>query len=256
MAQTWVLNEKIARESASFNFNFKSNGQLFNGIDVQYVISTPPFYLLIQYNDLQTDDTVVVYNSSNTPAWTDEAYRTITFSTPTTNLIEWLQANATQQLLCGANDMYAVADAIRTKAGSTAALAFPDGFVSAVNGIQTGGGGIGHKVTFPATATNWDNEGYSGLLMADGTVNLISDYSTLAGQTFEGVVGIKCRGASPFLVLKMTLSSGTVAQTVFEDQTSLDITTSPNTTPVTGLPTFWWPLTDVVISSIERYNPY
>ena len=36
--------------------------------------------------------------------------------------------------------MSAVADAIRTKAGSTAALAFPDGFVSAVNGIETGGG--------------------------------------------------------------------------------------------------------------------
>lgn len=141
MAETWVLNEKIAKVSASFNFDFKSNGQLFNGIDVQYVISTPPFYLLIQYNDLQTDDTVVVYNSSNTPAWTDEAYRTITFSTPTENLIQWLQSNATQQFLCGANDMFAVADAIRTKAGSTAALAFPDGFISAVNGIQTGGSG-------------------------------------------------------------------------------------------------------------------
>ena len=143
MAETWVLNKKIAKASGSlsFDFNFKSNGQLFSGMDVQFVISTPPFYMLIQYIDPQTDDTVVVYNSSNTPAWTDEAYRTITFSTPTTNLIEWLQANATQQFLCGANDMYAVADAIRTKAGSTAALTFPDGFVSAVNGIQTGGSG-------------------------------------------------------------------------------------------------------------------
>lgn len=144
MAQTWVLNKKIAEAggSASFNFNFKSNGQLFRGIYVQYVISTPPFYMLIQYIDPQTDDTVVVYNSSNTTAWTDEAYRTITFSTPTTNLIQWLQANATQQLLCGANDMFAVADAIRTKAGSTAALSFPDGFITAVNGIWTGGGGV------------------------------------------------------------------------------------------------------------------
>lgn len=142
MAQTWVLNKKIAKASGLLSdFNFKSNGQLFKGMDVQYVISTPPFYMLIQYTDPQTDDTVVVYNSSNTPAWTDEAYRTITFSTPTTNLIEWLQANATQQFLCSANDMYAAADAIRTKAGSTAALTFPDGFISAVNGIQTGGGG-------------------------------------------------------------------------------------------------------------------
>lgn len=36
--------------------------------------------------------------------------------------------------------MTAVADAIRTKGGTSDALAFPDGFVSAVQGIQTGGG--------------------------------------------------------------------------------------------------------------------
>jgi len=34
-----------------------------------------------------------------------------------------------------------VADAIRTKAGSSESLAFPDGFVTAVEGITTGGGG-------------------------------------------------------------------------------------------------------------------
>lgn len=264
MAETWVLNKKIAKAggSFSFNFNFKSNGQRFNGIDVQYVISTPPFYLLIQYNDPQTDDTVVVYNSSNTPAWTNEAYRTITFRTPTTNLIQWLQANATQQFLCGANDMFAVADAIRTKAGSTAALFFPDGFISAVNGIQTGGGGVGHKVTFPATATNWNRVygDYSGLLMADGNSKPITDYSTLAGKTFEGVVGIRCKGSTGYDVLKMTLSSGTIAQTNVAVQmgaASFNITASPNTTPTffsAGHYTFWWPLTDVVISAIEMYN--
>ena len=35
----------------------------------------------------------------------------------------------------------AIADAIRTKGGTTGELEFPDGFVSAVEGIQTGGGG-------------------------------------------------------------------------------------------------------------------
>lgn len=45
------------------------------------------------------------------------------------------------EYLTNDTDLKAVADAIRTKAGSTAALAFPDGFVSAVNGIETGGGG-------------------------------------------------------------------------------------------------------------------
>lgn len=37
--------------------------------------------------------------------------------------------------------MTKVADAIRTKAGSSESLAFPDGFVTAVEGITTGGGG-------------------------------------------------------------------------------------------------------------------
>lgn len=51
------------------------------------------------------------------------------------------------EYLTNDTDLKAVADAIRTKAGSTAALSFPDGFVSAVNGIQTSGGGgvVWHK---------------------------------------------------------------------------------------------------------------
>ena len=38
-------------------------------------------------------------------------------------------------------DLTAVADAIRTKGGTSASLAFPAGFVSAVQAIETGGGG-------------------------------------------------------------------------------------------------------------------
>ena len=38
-------------------------------------------------------------------------------------------------------DLTSVADAIRTKGGTSAQLAFPSGFVSAINAISTGGGG-------------------------------------------------------------------------------------------------------------------
>lgn len=41
------------------------------------------------------------------------------------------------------NDLTAVANAIRTKGGTSAQLAFPNGFVSAVEAIETGGGGGG-----------------------------------------------------------------------------------------------------------------
>lgn len=40
----------------------------------------------------------------------------------------------------------AVADAIRTKGGTTGELEFPGGFVSAVEEIQTGGGGEASKI--------------------------------------------------------------------------------------------------------------
>lgn len=40
-------------------------------------------------------------------------------------------------------DLTAVANAIRTKGGTSAQIAFPAGFVSAVNAIPTGGGGGG-----------------------------------------------------------------------------------------------------------------
>ena len=44
-------------------------------------------------------------------------------------------------------------------------------------------GGAGFSVTFPATATNWNNiDASSCLLLADGTTKPIVDYSTVSGQ--------------------------------------------------------------------------
>lgn len=39
------------------------------------------------------------------------------------------------------SDLAAVADAIRTKTGSTETMAFPDGFVSSINAIRVAGAG-------------------------------------------------------------------------------------------------------------------
>ena len=49
-------------------------------------------------------------------------------------------------------NLTAVADAIRTKGGTTGELEFPSGFVSAVEGIQAGGGG--YSVEDFCTRTN------------------------------------------------------------------------------------------------------
>ena len=132
-----------------------------------------------------------------------------------------------------------------------------------VNVASGGGGSAGFKVTFPATAANWNEVDAiaSGLILSDGTVKPIRPYSNISGQTVENVVGIACHGDSSgmFHVLMMTLSEGVMAQYTARPSTSpfVVITTAPNTTATpyaSGTSTFWWPLSDVVISSIEMYN--
>ena len=122
-----------------------------------------------------------------------------------------------------------------------------------------GGGGAGFKVTFPATATNWNFASNADLLLSDGTVKSFSSYSEVSGQTIENVAGINCIGVNSYYVLKMTLSEGSLAQcTLYTPQSATyHITTSNNTTIArygAGTSTFWWPLADTVISSIEMYN--
>lgn len=64
-------------------------------------------------------------------------------------------------------DLTAVANAIRTKGGTSAQLAFPDGFVDAIDAIETGGGGGGGTT-----------------LIASGTYTGTGTYPSTAGQGF------------------------------------------------------------------------
>ena len=52
------------------------------------------------------------------------------------------------------SDLTSVADAIRSKGGTSEALAFPAGFVSAIAAIEAGGSGGGGEVTPPTTPTD------------------------------------------------------------------------------------------------------
>lgn len=117
----------------------------------------------------------------------------------------------------------------------------------------------GFKVTFPATATNWNNINVeAALFFADGTQKSMSDYSYLAGSTFDGVVGICPKGASSQYMCQMSLSSGTLAQCNVATQTlSYFVTTAPDSTEIIlygGFNTFWWPVTDIIISTITMVN--
>ena len=125
----------------------------------------------------------------------------------------------------------------------------------------SGSAKIGHSVTFPATATNWDKvDSDSILMLADGTTKAISDYSVIAGKTVENVVGIYAKSkTSLYFVLKMTLSNGTMAQSNpgASGNVLFAITSAPGATATpyaVGQQTVWWPLTDITISAIEMYN--
>ena len=123
-------------------------------------------------------------------------------------------------------------------------------------------GGAGFKVTFPATATNWGtvDESYALILLADGTIKSVEDYSTIGGKTIENVAGIQIKSAIDMFVLRMTLSAGGIAQFNYgqgDIRLSYVVTTAPNATPTpynAGRRMFWWPVADTVISKIEMYN--
>ena len=129
-----------------------------------------------------------------------------------------------------------------------------------VNVSSGGGSGAGFKVTFPATAKNWDkvDQDYAYILLADGTTKSVKNYSAIGGKTIENVAGIMVHSLDSFFVFRMTLSAGGIAQFNFSlGPSSYSVTTAPNSTVTpygAGKSMFWWPIADIVISSIEMYN--
>ena len=82
-------------------------------------------------------------------------------------------------------DMSSVADSIRTKGGTTDALAWPDGYKTAIDSIPAGSAPSlqSKSVTYTANGTNTitHDEGYDGLSRVDVTVNVASSGITWYG---------------------------------------------------------------------------
>ena len=124
-----------------------------------------------------------------------------------------------------------------------------------------GGGGAGFKVTFPATAANWDKVGQARLVLYDGTFVDMANYSVIAGQTVNGVIGIQCIYGSKYryYVLKMTIEKGAIAlhNAAYIPNTTIWVAQEGESTRTpygNSEGYFWWPLADTVISAIEMYN--
>lgn len=123
--------------------------------------------------------------------------------------------------------------------------------------IPLAAGNAGYSITFPNTATNWNHVSFGVLLLADGSIVDMSNYSNISGKTFSNVIAIRCEGNTTY-ALRMDILSGKIA-TVITTSMYKDsfITTDGGTTFTnTGNGSYftWILLADTVLSSIEMYD--
>lgn len=121
-----------------------------------------------------------------------------------------------------------------------------------------GGGGTGFKVTFPATATNWQSFNYtmvSHLWLSDGTIISMggSNYSNVAGKTLDGVIGLYVETSVGGMVPRITLTGSVAINSI---SITYGITTDGATPARFNMPgkLIFLFLSDATISSIEMYN--
>lgn len=252
-SETWILNEHPTVNRNTFvdvQIQFVSNGQTFSRINIARIEVNGINYDDVHVYDAIGDETIGAH-------WVFENYRKVTFAiAPTGDLLTWLQSNAVKQ----ASDTAVQPSKALTVTSNGTTTITPDVPYDAIKQVDltvnVTSDGNGFKVTFPATATNWDKVSEADLLLSDGTRKPFISYSSVSGQTIENVVGIICLTSNVNYVLKMTLSKGKIAL-IHYPSSSFRITTSPGTTETFyagGDKTFWWPISDTVISSIETYN--
>lgn len=110
-------------------------------------------------------------------------------------------------------DLTSVADAIRTKGGTSASLAFPSGFVSAINAIPTGGGGATIQ---PLSVTQ--NGTYTAPTGVDGyspvTVNVSGgsgiNVDDIAMKTISGVISGNAQYVASMAFQSCSLLTGAI----------------------------------------------
>ena len=125
----------------------------------------------------------------------------------------------------------------------------------------SGGGGetqAGRSVTFPATATRWQNIVEAILVLSDGTSVHFEDYSVVAGKTINNVICIMAYSVSDYDYLKLTLAVGTIVQLERSGVASnVYMTKAPGVTMTkfgSSIHDSFMPAEDVTISAIEMYN--
>lgn len=90
------------------------------------------------------------------------------------------------EYLTNTTDLTSVANAIRTKGGTTAQLVYPSGFVSAINAIETGGGGT------PIAESDITFYDYDGTIVAAWTLAELATKTEL--PAYPSHDGLTCQG--------------------------------------------------------------
>lgn len=130
---TWVIN---AYPTISYDLI---------GYDVNFTTNNTSYWAFIQdEGNIRYIGNTTAYAYGDGIGWTNEAYRTVVFTggddITNISLITWLQANAiiqTNDYFTCTDELKSIADAIRTKGGTSASLIYPDGFVTAINNLST-----------------------------------------------------------------------------------------------------------------------
>lgn len=144
MSETWIIKDAAPVDTASYTLNqtdilFVSGSESFTGIRVNTI--SDGVYLTYYKGSTRNQVASYVVSSENVGfSWGDIKYKTLTFdTTPTGALSAWLQKNAYKQIeyLTKTSDLISVANAIRAKGDTTVQLVYPDGFVSAIQDIET-----------------------------------------------------------------------------------------------------------------------
>ena len=145
MSQTWIIKDTApvdeASQSLSVDIAFTSHGgNYYTGIE----IGSFPAGNFLRYTTEGGAIDIASFTDGSPFVWYDDAYKMLVFDTaPTGDLLTWLQKNADKsdpEYLTRKSELTSIANAIRAKSGTSAQLVYPDGFVTAIQSIDTTGG--------------------------------------------------------------------------------------------------------------------
>lgn len=124
---------------AQKNINFISNETNYTKI----------FAITEQYDDVRLNyygtNWIQVFNGYNSTPWVNNNYKTINIiggaDVADSDLITFLETyatNRTSEYLTNNSEISSIADAIRTKGGTSASLVYPNGFITAIQNLPEG----------------------------------------------------------------------------------------------------------------------